>query len=85
MVLIILLIDIEPAALFTSCPARSRFPRGFLWDEGFHLTLTCQWSKILCMDILTHWFNTMKESGWIPREQIRGEEAESVVPSEFIP
>jgi mannosyl-oligosaccharide glucosidase len=36
------------------------------------------------MDILTHWFNTMKENGWIPREQIRGKEAESVVPGEFL-
>ncbi len=74
----------EPAGLFTGSPSRSRFPRGFLWDEGFHLMLTCQWSRYLCMDILSHWFHTMKPNGWIPREQIRGREAESTVPAEFL-
>jgi hypothetical protein len=48
-----------------------------LWDEGFHLQLTCQWSKLVCLDILTNWFKTMKPNGWIPREQMRGKEAES--------
>ena len=36
------------------------------------------------MDILSHWFNSMKPSGWIAREQIRGREEESTVPKEFI-
>lgn len=36
------------------------------------------------MDILSHWFHTMKPNGWIPREQVRGREAESNVPAEFL-
>ncbi|CDW90142.1 mannosyl-oligosaccharide glucosidase [Stylonychia lemnae] len=67
----------QPAGLFTATPSRPFFPRGFLWDEGFHSQITCQWSKMLCMDILAHWFNSIKENGWIPREQMRGKEAES--------
>jgi len=67
----------EPTGLFTCTPSRTAFPRGFLWDEGFHSQLTCQWSKMLCMDVIAHWFTTIKENGWIPREQMRGKEAES--------
>ena len=28
------------------------------------------------MDIISHWMYTIKDNGWIPREQMRGKEAE---------
>lgn len=47
--------------LLASYPTRSRFPRGFLWDEGYHLLVICQWSSNLCVDIYRSWFDTMGE------------------------
>lgn len=64
--------------LFSSSPSRITFPRGFLWDEGFHLLLICRWDRRLCMEIIQSWLNTMSPEGWIPREQARGPEQESM-------
>ncbi|KAL9019950.1 MAG: hypothetical protein Q9185_002804 [Variospora sp. 1 TL-2023] len=72
-----------PAELYTSIPSRPFFPRGFLWDEGFHLIPIADWDMDLTLDIVRSWFNLIDDDGWIGREQILGQEARSKVPSEF--
>ncbi|KAJ1961572.1 Processing alpha glucosidase I [Dispira parvispora] len=73
----------EPMALFASTPSRSFFPRGFLWDEGFLQLMIGVWDNNLSLEILESWFSQVDEDGWLPREQILGDEARSKVPPEF--
>lgn len=72
-----------PYKLFSAVPSRPFFPRGFLWDEGFHLQIIVSWDLDLAASILASWLDLMDDNGWIAREQILGDEARSKVPAEF--
>ncbi|KAM0791195.1 hypothetical protein ACM66B_005677 [Microbotryomycetes sp. NB124-2] len=74
----------EPRELLTATPSRSFFPRGFYWDEGFHLLIAGAWDNDLSLEILKSWINLIDEDGWVGREQILGEEARSKVPPDFV-
>lgn len=72
-----------PKTLLSFTPSRPFFPRGFLWDEGFHLLPVIEWDLDLAISVLNSWLKLMDSDGWIGREQILGPEARSRVPLEF--
>jgi mannosyl-oligosaccharide glucosidase len=73
-----------PYELLTHTPSRAMFPRGFLWDEGFHLIPVLEWDADLAIEVIRDWLALMDDDGWIAREQVMGAEAESATPGDFV-
>ncbi|KAK8028955.1 Glucosidase i [Apiospora marii] len=73
----------SPTQLLSFTPSRPFFPRGFLWDEGFHLLPIIEWDLDLAVSVIQSWLELMDDDGWIAREQILGPEARSKVPEKF--
>ncbi|KAE9554124.1 hypothetical protein FO519_002661 [Halicephalobus sp. NKZ332] len=73
-----------PLTLISAVPSRPFFPRGFLWDEGFHNLVIKNFNPSLTLDIVGSWLDCMDSEGWIPREMILTSEAAKKVPPEYI-
>ena len=74
------IVETSPVSLLTDTPSRLAFPRGFLWDTGFHNLIVQKWDIQLALQILQSWLSLMDGDGWIGREQVPGGEARERVP-----
>jgi mannosyl-oligosaccharide glucosidase len=78
----------EPVVDLTAIgPSRTKFPRGFLWDEGFHLLAVDRVNRDIAIEIITAWLRTQSVSGdhgWIPRELALSLRDRASIPEEFL-
>ena len=68
-------------------PSRSKFPRPFLWDDGFHLLAIDTVNRPLAVEIVTSWLRAQsvtRQGGWIPRELALSLRDKAAIPPEFL-
>uniref|UniRef100_A0A914XXV2 mannosyl-oligosaccharide glucosidase n=1 Tax=Panagrolaimus superbus TaxID=310955 RepID=A0A914XXV2_9BILA len=73
-------INYGPLTLYSGIPSRPYYPRGFLWDEGFHNLLMRKFRPELSLDIVASWLDMIDSEGWIPREVVLDNEAHRRAP-----
>ncbi|KAE9547251.1 hypothetical protein FO519_009536, partial [Halicephalobus sp. NKZ332] len=73
-------INYGPLTLYSGIPSRPYYPRGFLWDEGFHNLLMRKFRPTLSLDIIASWLDMIDSDGWIPREVVLDSEAHRRAP-----
>lgn len=49
--------DWPSISLLSGSPSRTTFPRGFLWDEGFHQLIVNRWNQNITMRVLADWMS----------------------------
>ena len=68
-------------------PSRTMFPRGFLWDEGFHVLAIDDVNHAIAVEIVTGWLRLQQvteQREWIPRELALSERDKARIPAQFL-
>ena len=68
-------------------PSRSKFPRPFLWDDGFHMLAIDSVNRPVAVEIVTSWLRLQlvsQQEGWIPRELALSDRDRAAIPPKFL-